>query len=39
MFLATEDVILYKAEFLDVFTDKVEEILEETKKIIDKDYQ
>ena len=39
MFLATEDVTLYKAEFLDVFTDKVEEILEETKKIIDKDYQ
>ena len=38
MFLACEDVTLYKAEFLDVFKDKVEEILNETKSIIDNDY-
>ena len=38
MFFNTKDVTLYKAEFLDVFKDKVREILDATKAIIDKDY-
>ena len=39
MFLGTNDVTLYKAEFLDVFKDKVDQFLEDTIKEIDRDYK
>ena len=39
MFLGTEDVSMYYSEFLDVFTDKVDEILNKTITQIDSDYK